>query len=332
MITKNMPITKNRDKVMLASYLPQRIVTNDEIIKNIPGMTSAVLRRSFGAVERRAIASDETAADMMIEVAKKILKETGCTAKDIDCIICSSDPSDTIEPATGPVVQAKIGASCPAFDISMSCTGWLAGVETGLNYLDAGKKKILVLASCTIGSRIFYRDLKYRAIFGDGAGGILLESQHRSKFIAIDLWTDGRHYSKIFVPHAWTVLPKEIPPEYKNSFYMLSNQKEFFAIMDSYFVPFSENLLKKANIDINDIDLFLLHYPTKPLFERSIKLLGIPEEKTFHRFDKYGNIATAEMPILLDEAIRTGRIKKGDIVYILVYGAGFTGGGLIMEY
>ena len=102
--------------------------------------------------------------------------------------------------------------------------------------------------------------------------------------------------------------------------------------MDSYFIPFSENLLKEANLNIKDIDLFLLHYPTRPLFERSIKLLGIPEEKTFHRFDKYGNIAAAEMPVLLDEAISTGRIKKGDFVYILVYGAGFTGGGLILQY
>lgn len=172
----------------------------------------------------------------------------------------------------------------------------------------------------------------HRAIFGDGAGGILLESHHRSRFLGNILWTDGRHYSKIYIPHPWSVIPKDIPEEYKGSFYMSPDQKKFFAIMDSYLVPTTNRLLKEAKVELQDIDLFFLHYPSRPLFEHSLKLLGIPREKTFSRFESYGNLAAAEVPVFLDEAANMGLLKKGDLLLVVTYGAGFTGGGLVLRY
>ena len=318
--------------IVTASYLPEKVITNQDIIDAGLKTTTVAIERGLGVRERRAAALDETAADMMVRVAKKILEKAECLPQELDYIICSVDVGDSVEPDTATAVQAKIGASCPAFGVAMSCTGWLAAVDIALRYLDAGKKRILVLASSLVGSRIFYHNLMHRAIFGDGAGGILLESHHRSRFLGNILWTDGRHYSKIYIPHPWSIIPEDIPEEYKGSFYMLPDQKKFFAIMDSYLVPTTNRLLKEAKVELQDIDLFLLHYPSRPLFEHSLKLLGIPREKTFSRFESYGNLAAAEVPVFLDEAINMGWLKKGNLLLVVTYGAGFTGGGLVLKY
>jgi len=318
--------------IVTASYLPEKVVTNQDIIDAGLKTTPVAIERGLGVRERRAAAPDETAADMMVKVAKKILEKAECLPQELDYIICSVDVGDSVEPDTATAVQAKIGASCPAFGVAMSCTGWLAAVDIALRYIDAGKKRILVLASSLVGSRIFYHNLMHRAIFGDGAGGILLESHHRNRFLGMRLWTDGRHYSKIYIPHPWSIIPEDIPEEYKGSFYMSPDQKKFFAIMDFYLVPFTRHLLNEARVKLEDIDLFFLHYPSKPLFEHSLKLLAVPRGKTFSRFECYGNLAAAEVPVFLDEAVSTGRLKKGNLLLVVTYGAGFTGGGLVLRY
>jgi len=267
--------------IVTASYLPEKIVTNQDIIDAGLKTTPTVIERGLGVRERRAAAPDETGADMMAKVAEKILKKTGCSPQELDYVICSADPGDAAAPDTATAVQAMIGASCPAYGVSMSCTGWIAGVEIALNYLATGKKRILALASSLVGSRLLYHNLMHRAIFGDGAGGIPLESHHIDRFLAIGLWTQGQYYSKIFVPYPWSKIPEDIPPEYNASFYMSDDQKIFFNEMDFSLVPFTKRLLSKAEVSIKDIDIFLLHYPSKPLFEYSLKLLGIPKVKTF---------------------------------------------------
>lgn len=325
-------IIEEATSIETASYLPEKVVTNQDIIDAGLKATPLAIERGLGVRERRAAARDESAADMMVKVSKKILEKAECLPQELDYIICSVDVGDSVEPDTATAVQAKIGASCPAFGVAMSCTGWLAAVDIALRYLDSGKKRILVLASSLVGSRVFYHNLMHRAIFGDGAGGILLESHHRSRFLGNILWTDGRHYSKIYIPHPWSITPEDIPGEYKGSFYMSPDQKKFFTIMDSYLVPVTTRLLNEARVKLEDIDLFFLHYPSKPLFDYSLKLLKIPREKTFSRFERYGNLAAAEVPVFLDEAIKIGRLKKGDLLLIVTYGAGFTGGGLVLRY
>jgi 3-oxoacyl-[acyl-carrier-protein] synthase-3 len=322
------------DHIVTASYLPERIVTNEDIVKmGFPG-AAITLERGLGAKERRAAAKGETNADMLARVGKAILQKAGLSPDELDRIICSAVPEDAVAPDTSSIVQWKLGASCPAFVVSMSCTGWIAGVDLALRCLATGEKRILVLASSIVGSGLRFYNLMHRAIFGDGAGGILIESHHLKQFLARGLWTDGQYYSKIFVPFAWSTTPEDFPAEYKDSFYMSDNQQVFFRGMDSYLSDFVNKIFRQTEVSPEDIDLFLLHYPAKPLFEHSLKVFPfpIPRSKILFNFERYGNIVPAEMPVLLDEAISTGRIKKGSLVFMLTYGAGFTAGSLIIRY
>ncbi|MFQ5680664.1 MAG: 3-oxoacyl-[acyl-carrier-protein] synthase III C-terminal domain-containing protein, partial [Candidatus Omnitrophota bacterium] len=115
-------------------------------------------------------------------------------------------------------------------------------------------------------------------------------------------------------------------------FYMSPDQKMFFKIMDNELVPFAKNIFRNARVDINDIDLFLLHYPSRPLYDNFMKGLNIPRQKIFNTFPEHGNVIASEMPILLERAINSRRIHSGDLIFMFTYGAGITGGGLIMRY
>jgi 3-oxoacyl-[acyl-carrier-protein] synthase-3 len=269
---------------------------------------------------------------MMAAVAQKLLAKANLNVSQIDRIICSADPPDSIAPNTAVSVQRLLGAYCPAFDVQMSCVGWLCGVDLASRCILTGEKRILILAGCQIGSRSFFYNRMHRAIFGDGAGGVLLEaSTEESKILSIGLWSDGRYYDKIHIPYPWSKLPDSIPAEYSKSFFMSPTQEDFFATMDFYLRPFTQRLWREAGVEKNDIDVFLMHQPSMPLFEYSLKALDIPRPKTLNYFAKYGNLVAAELPVYISEALKTGEIKKGQIVFALTYGAGFTMGGMVIK-
>lgn len=315
-------------------YVPSGNAANDELIRQFgEPIPAIVLQRALGASERRITPSEETGADLMARAAKTILEQADCDPKELDSIICSIDPGDAAAPSTAVAVQMKLGATCPAYDVMMSCAGWICGIDQALRALAYGEQRILVLAGCTTGSKFPFREVRHRAIFGDGAGGLLLGAAHEGELLTTALWTDGRFYSRIFAPYPWSVHPADIPQEYKGYFYMDPDQNVFFRQLARVLPPFFKRLLLAAKVSVDDVDHFFLHQPSRPLFEHSLQLLkAVPREKVFDSFSKYGNIVAAELPVMLAEGISSGRIKRGDLICMVTYGAGFTMAGLVMRY
>jgi len=315
------------------SYIPSDVITNDDImVKMESKCDGSLLYRTVGSKEKRVARESEMGSDMMTKVAKRILKEANVTAKDIDKLICSCDPQDQAAPDAAVITQAKVGLSCPSFGVSMSCSAWLCGVLIGCGFMNNGDKKILVLAASTVGSKYFFRTPVHRAIFGDGAGGVLLEKTGaNSNILSLELLTDGNFYKEIFAPHPWTAVPEEIPAQYKNAFYMSPDNHVFFDAIDNWILPFYRRQYDNAQVSSSDISLFIIHQASMPIFNYTLKSLKIPEAKVAGSFDRYGNTVSAELPIMIDEVIRTQRVRKGDLVYLLTYGAGFTAGAMILR-
>lgn len=316
-----------------ASYLPKEIVTNRDIIKMGLKSTETALRRGLGAVERRSAARGESTADMIAEAARAILAKAGRHPSAVDLIICAVNPSVAVAPDVGSMVQEKIGAHCPAFEINMSCSGWLCGLDIARRYIASGSRSILVMAASAIGSKLPIKSLMHRAIFGDGAGGALLEADpsEGGEILACELWTRGEYGSDIYAPLPWTVTALNASESYEDYFRMNPDKNAFLMVMDRHMIPFINRTLRKANVSLEDIDVAFLHYPTKFLFDHSVKLLKFPQSKVIHNFDRYGNLVSAEMPVLLDESLRDGKVKKGDLVLMFTYGAGFTGGCAVIR-
>lgn len=316
-----------------ASFAPTTVIDNKKIIETLnSAYEPEILYRTVGSRKKHAVLINEMGSDMMAKVGLQILQESNTPLADIDKLICSCDPQDQAAPDAAVVTQAKIGLACPAFGVSMSCPSWLCGILVGCGFLQGGDRRVLVLSASTVGSKYIFRNPVHRSIFGDGAGGVLLERQPgANQILALDLWTNGGFYKEIFAPHQWTATPKEIPSEYTRAFFMAPDNKVFYDAIDQHIKPFYLKQYDEAKILPKDISIFIVHQASMPIFRHTLKSLSIPENKTFGLFDEYGNTVSAELPMLIDQAIHENRIRKGDLVYALTYGAGFTAGAMIFR-
>ncbi|MFP4192569.1 MAG: 3-oxoacyl-ACP synthase III family protein [Candidatus Hydrogenedentota bacterium] len=312
------------------SYLPERVVANHELA----GLesTNGAVERLLGAVERRAAGEDETCSDMITAAARDVLERAEIGPEQLDRIFVSTTPGDYFEPSTASVVQHKLGASCPAMDITMSCVGWVAGLDYALRCIATGENRILVMAGTIVSKGTAFHNPMHRAIFGDGAGGILLERTEKpGQFMAGALWTDGQFHDIITMPHNISVATPRIPSEYHGSFYMGERQLINQALRNN--LPLGvENVLSMAGVTRDDLDLCFIHQPSRPLFEVAVEAVGVDREKLVEDYAHYGNTISAELPISLDESVRNGRVKRGDLIMKVTYGAGFSGGILVYRY
>ncbi len=312
------------------SYLPARVVGNHDI----PGLeeTNGAVERLLGAVERRAAGVDETCSDIIVQAARRVLEAAETAPTDLDRLIVSATPGDYFEPCTAAVVQYKLGARCASIDVGMSCVGWVAGLDYALRCIATGDRKVLVMAGTIVSKGTAFFNPMHRAIFGDGAGGVLLErTDGPGQFLAGALWTDGQYHDMITMPHLASVPTARVPEDYRGSFYMGDARIIHQALKDNL-PPGLEAVFQTAGLTREDIDVAFVHQPSKPLFEAAVKASGVPREKLVEDYHLYGNTISAELPISLDENVRNGRIKRGDTVLKITFGAGFSGGLVLYRY
>lgn len=315
--------------VATGSYLPDRIVLNHDI----EGLehTNGAVERLLGARERRAVTEAQTCSDIIVEAAQQILEKAELLPTELDRIIVSATPGDYVEPSTASVVQHKLNATCPAIDIRMSCVGWVAGMDYALRCIATGEERILVMAGTIVSRGTPFANPMHRAIFGDGAGGVLVEKSKECHFLAGDLWTDGKYHDMITMPNAVSVATERIPPDYHGSFYMADRNIIKKALREN--LPMGvENVLAQAGLTRDDIDVCFIHQPSKPLYEEAVKAVGIDRDKLVEDYELYGNTISAELPISLDENVQNGRVKRGDTILKVTYGAGFSGGLIAYRY
>jgi 3-oxoacyl-[acyl-carrier-protein] synthase-3 len=311
------------------SFLPEKVLTNHDL----PGLekSNGAVERLLGAVERRAAAEQETCSDMIVVAANRILEDAGMTALDVDRIIVSATPGDYVEPSTASVVQYKLGAKCPSIDIGMSCVGWLAGLDYALRCIATGEHRILVLAGTIVSRGTPFFNPMHRAIFGDGAAGVLIEKSDQHNFLSGAMWTDGQYHEMITMPNHISVPTENIPEEYHGSFHMGDGRVIQKALRDN--LPLGvENVLADAGITRDDIDVCFIHQPSMPLYKVAVKAVGVAEDKLVEDYAQYGNTISAELPISLDENVKSGRVKRGDTILKVTYGAGFSGGIMLYKF
>jgi len=311
------------------SYLPEQIVTDGELL-NSDGRARG-LHRLLGTQERRAARADESCADLIAEAGRRVLAEAELSPLDIDRIVVSAAPGDYFEPPTASIVQYKLQARCPAIELKMSCVGWLAGVDYALRCLATGDRRVLVLAGTIVSRGDGFLLVQHRAIFGDGAAGVLLEADQQRSFLAGNLWTEGENWTMITLPHPWSPPVPGVPAQFQGKFHM-GPREVFVQRISKDLLPSVEGVLREAGLTRDDIDVAIIHQPNKPLFDAAAQALELPPEKAIDGFYRYGNTIAAELPIALDESVRNGRIRRGDTVLLVTFGAGFNLGVMVLEY
>ncbi len=316
------------------SYLPERVMTNDDWSKLVDTSDEWIVSRT-GIKERHFAAEDESTSDLVANAARIAIEDAGIDRDDIDLIIVATVSADNAYPSTGNWVQKKLGMkTVPSFDISAGCSGFLYGTIMAHSFIQSGIARTVMVAGAEIMSRIInWEDRNSCVLFGDGAGAAIYRaSDEPNRGILSTFWgADGNLGDLLMQPAGGSAIPasEKSVAEKLHTVHMKGNEVYKHAVKRMQ--ESAQKALELAELTGDDIDLYIPHQANIRIIDATIKRAGIPKEKCFVNIDKIANISGATIPIALDQARKQGRLKEGSLLLMSAFGAGFTWGGLTIR-
>ena len=320
---------KNMNSVVtgVGSYLPRRILTNNELAGKVDTDDEWIVQRT-GIRQRYIAAAGEFTSDLATCAAREALKSAGRAIADIDLIIVATTTPDKTFPATATLVQQKLGMKHgAAFDLQAVCSGFVFGVATADSYIKNGlAKRALVIGAETFSRLLDWEDRTTCVLFGDGAGAIVLEASDDTKrgVLASALRSDGSHWDKLYVDGGVS--------ETQSTGHVRMAGREVFKHAVGMISDVVEMSLETAGYQTSDIDWLVPHQANKRIIDAAGKKLGVPPEKVVITVDKHANTSAASVPLALSVAVADGRIKQGDLVMLEAMGGGFTWGASLIRW
>lgn len=316
------------------SYVPEKILTNEDLSRMVDTTDEWITTRT-GIKERRIAAKDEFTSDMATKAALKAIEQANITAAEIDLILVATATPDMLFPATACFVQKNIGATNAAcLDISAACAGFLFGVQIAQQFITSHTHDtVLVIGADKLTSITNWTDRNTCVLFGDGAGAAIL--RHRGGahgVISTHIGSDGQFTDILFMPGGGSRCPITAENVGRNLNTIHMSGKEVYKQAVTAMFSAAQKALQQAGLSIEDIACVIPHQANLRIIEGIADRLGIPLERFYVNLDRYGNTSAAAVAIALDEANRTGRIKAGDFVLMVVFGGGLTWASTVIEW
>jgi 3-oxoacyl-[acyl-carrier-protein] synthase-3 len=311
----------------VGSYLPERIITNDELSKTLDTSDEWIQQR-VGIKQRHVAAEGEFTSDLAVHAARRALDDARISPEEIDLIVVATTTPDLTFPATAAIVQRKLGMHHgAAFDIQAVCSGFVYGMVTADSFLKNGMaRRALVIGAETATRILDWTDRTTAVLFGDGAGAAVLElgGDGERGILASSLRSDGHFADKLNTSGG---------PSTTRSIGMVQMEgKEVFRHAVGKITDVVENVLSATGYTVKDLDWFVPHQANRRIIEGAGEKLHIPPEKVIITVDRHANTSAASVPLALTEAVRDGRIKRGDLVMIEAMGGGFTWGASLIRW
>jgi len=315
--------------------VPDRVLTNAELEQMVDTSSEWIFSRT-GIRERRIAGPEQATSDLASVAAKRALADAGITPEEVDLIIVATNTPDMFMPATACLVQDRIGAKkkAGAFDLAAGCTGFVHAIAVGSQFIAAGTcRTVLVIGAETLSKMINWEDRSTCVLFGDGAGAVVLRPVPAgSGILAFKLYSDGAGGNHLLIPAGGSRWPVTRETLDEKLHFLRMNGREVFKFAVRVMGEAAEDVLAEAGLKKSDIDFFIPHQANIRIIEPAAKRLGIPMEKVLVNVDRYGNTSTASIPLALEEAVRGGRIKSGDHVVMVGFGAGLTWGSVVVQW
>ena len=314
------------------SYLPPRRLTNADLVTELAGKgvetSDEWIVDRTGIRARHFAASDVTSSDLGVEAARRALEAAGLLPSDIDLIIVATSTPDMVFPSAACILQHKLGiAGCPAFDVQAVCSGFVYALTVADAMIKTGSASRALVIGAEVFSRIIdFSDRTTCVLFGDGAGAVVLEVSETPGILATDLHADGKHAGILCVPghvSGGQVLGSPLLTMDGQAVFKLA-----VGVLDSA----ARAVLAKANLTAADVDWLIPHQANIRIMHSTARKLKIPLEKLIVTVDQHGNTSAASIPLALDEAVRSGKVKKGDVLMLEGVGGGFTWGAVLLKY
>ena len=317
----------------IGSAAPEKVLSNFDFEKMID-TSDEWIRTRTGIAERRIAESDVASSDLGYEASLRALEDSSMSPEDIDGIVVGTITPDHIFPSTACVLQSKLGAkNAFAFDVSAGCSGFIYALHVAKGMIQGGDtKNLLVVGAETLSKIMNYDDRTTCILFGDGAGAAVISTSDTPGILSSCLGANGDHGDLLAMPAGGSRMPTSEETVKNGSHFLQMEGKEVFKEAVKALQSSSLEAIKMADITPDDIDLLIPHQANYRIIDAVRKRLELPEEKVFSNLDRYGNTSSASVPIALDEAVKSGRLKKGDIVVFSAFGAGFTWGASVVRW
>jgi 3-oxoacyl-[acyl-carrier-protein] synthase-3 len=319
----------------LATYVPPRLLTNADLEKLVDTTDEWILQRT-GIRQRHIVDPGVATSDLAAEAAKEAIRRAGLTPDDIDLIIVGTVTPDMLFPSTACLVQHKIGASHAwGFDLSAACSAFTYALTVGSQLVAAGNvKNALVIGADVMSSIIDYTDRATCVLFGDGAGAVVLgpSSDPNVGILDFEHMIDGGGGGALCMPAGGSRMPASHETVDQRLHYVKQDGQTVFKFAVRNTGEICERLLKRNNLTGDDLDLFVSHQANKRIIMSAAERIGMPEEKVVINIDRFGNTTAATIPLALNDALESGRLKKGHLIMLTSVGAGFTVGSLLVRW
>ncbi|MHB8904340.1 MAG: beta-ketoacyl-ACP synthase III [Patescibacteria group bacterium] len=321
--------------VGIGSFVPGRVLANDELCNIVDTSDEWIVSRT-GIKERRIAEEGLTTSDIAAAAAKKAIKLSGLNAEDIELILVGTITPDMIFPSTSCIVQEKLGLkNAAAFDISAGCSGFIYSLSVADSFIKSGKYKNVLVIGADLLSRITdYTDRSTCVLFGDGGGAVVLSAntENTRGILSTHMHSEGGHDNILMLKAGGTLMPASTESVNNREHYIKMKGSELFRYAVNYLKAVAEEAIEFNGLTPEDIDLFVPHQANIRIIEATAKKLCFPMEKVFVNVEKYGNTSSGSIPIALDEAYVSGRLKEGNIVLVDAIGAGLTWASSIIRW
>ncbi|NGZ75547.1 beta-ketoacyl-ACP synthase III [Saccharibacillus alkalitolerans] len=310
-------------------YVPERILDNAELEKMVDTNDEWIVSRT-GIRERHIAAPEQATSDLAYEASIKALESAGIAAEEIDLIIVATITPDTSFPSTACILQEKLGAKkAAAFDLSAACSGFVYSLAAATGFIQNGMyNNALVIGADTLSRITDYTDRNTCVLFGDGAGAVVLgEVAEGRGFQSFDLGAEGAGGDLLKLPAGGSRLPSSNATLEAKQHFISMNGRDVFKFAVRVMGTATEEVLRKAEMTKDDIDLFIPHQANIRIIQSAMQRLDLSEDRVMINVDKYANTSAASIPLALVEAAEQGRIKEGDRVVMVGFGGGLTWGG-----
>lgn len=320
--------------VAVGSYVPDRILTNADLERMVDTTDDWITSRT-GIKERRVAAPDQATSDLAARAAQKAMAAGNIRPEQIDLIIVATVTPDMPFPSTACLVQEKLGAKrSAAFDIEAACSGFIYGLEIGQQFIMSQTyDTVLVIGAEKLSSIVDWTDRNTCVLFGDGAGAAILQNRPNSHgLLTAFMGADGSKGSVLCVPGGGSRSPATAASVAQRLHFLRMDGKETFRNAVQSMHAAAQEVLRRCELDISQITCVIPHQANRRIIDVVGERLGVKPEQLYVNLDRYGNTSAASVAIALDEVVSQGRIRRGDLVLLTVFGAGFTWGAAVIEW
>jgi len=329
-------VTKRAKITALGTYVPPRVLTNQELEKMVDTTTEWILERT-GIHERHLVEPGIAASDLAVEAIKDMVKRSHVDLTDVEAIIVGTVTADMAYPSTACLVQYKCGIpNAWGYDVSAGCSGFVYALTAGAKLIESGAhRKVLVIGSDVNSSMTDFTDRATCIIFGDGAGAVLLEPAVEGEDLGLIDFVhqiEGIGGQYLYKPGGGSLHPASRETVDQKMHYIHQDGRNVFKYAVTKMADITKRVLEKNKLTAADVDCFIAHQANRRIITATAERLKMPLEKVIINIDRYGNTTAGTIPLAMQTALDEGKLKKGDMLLIASVGAGFTSGATLLKW